>query len=273
MDMWTLDDELNLESLNVARALLLMAQSIAYPDLKTPAYMAKLGDLARKARDFIPNEETSKRQSIRLAEFLFIREAFTGNKDNYDDPRNSYLNELLERRLGIPISLSILYVEIAQRLNIKAFGVGLPGHFIVQIHDDGDTWYIDPFYGGRQLSESDCALLVRKTTGYDGPFNPAWLAPSPPLDILARVLNNLRINYVERRNWEKALAVVRLLRLIQPAVPEHVRDLGLLYYRLDSFRLAAHYLENYLLRMPEAKDAEMIRQGLSTSLDDWARMN
>lgn len=273
MDEWTFEDELNLETINIPRAALVIARSVAYPDLQISAYLAILDDLTRDAGKYIASVATAREKSEKLAEFLFVQEGFRGNRENYEDPRNSFLNEMLERRLGIPISLSILYAEIAGRLGLNASGVGLPGHFIVRLDDDGEKWYLDPFNGGRPLSASGCALLVRNSTGYKGPMNPDWLEPSAAEDILTRVLNNLRVIYVERQNWDKALAVVRLLRLIQPTVHEHIRDLGLVYYRLGSPRLAAQHLDDYLLREPEAADATVIREGLKTSLDDWVRKN
>ena len=150
----------------------------------------------------------------------FTQQRFRGNSATYQDPRNSYLNEVIERRLGIPISLSVIYIAIAQDLGLPAHGVGLPGHFIVGIRDNGDEIYIDPFHGGVRLFQADCVQLVREATGISGAFQPEWLKPVSPVVILTRMLNNLRNIYLHQADWTHALAVVERLRLLQPDLPD-----------------------------------------------------
>ena len=111
------------------------------------------------------------------------------------------------------------------------------------------------------------------TTGYNGPFQAHWLTPSDPGAITARLLNNLRAIYAQQKQWEKAIRVIELLRMVQPDVPEHYRDLGLIHYRKGSTILAARFLEVYLQESPEADDAQTIREGIANTLDDWARLN
>jgi regulator of sirC expression with transglutaminase-like and TPR domain len=166
-----------------------------------------------------------------------------------------------------------LYLDIASRLNIPAQGIGLPGHFIVGVVEGGVTWYLDPFNGGGRLSVNECARLVEVTTGYQGPFQYHWLTPSDPGSITARLLNNLRANYAQEQQWDRALAVIELLRIVQPDVPEHLRDLGLIHYRKGSTVMAAYYLDSYLQQAPDASDAQTIRDGVAETLDDWARRN
>ncbi len=274
MQEWTFADELRLSRLNVARAALHFAQEIAYPDLDIPNVLQHINNLTIAAGDLVAVENSRLRQGVLLAEFLFNpNTGLRGNADDYNDPRNSYLNEVLLRRLGIPISLSVIYIEIAQRLHIPAYGISLPGHFIVGIEDGGQKWFLDPFHGGGRISVADCAHLVRTNTSYSGPFDEKWLLPASESDILARMLTNLRVIYVQHSLWDMAIAVIERLRLVQPQVPEHVRDLGLVHYRKRSLRLAATYLDAYLRAAPDASDADAIRNGMRELLNDWTRLN
>jgi len=273
MSEWTLADELALQAVSLSRAALLCAQAIEYPALNIAHYMNSLDELAEAARPSIPQQDSSLIRGVLLSEFLFSRQGFAGNRREYSDPRNSFLNDVLDRKAGIPITLSILYLDLAGRLDIPAHGIGMPGHFIVGLEGESETWHLDPFHGGGRLSTSECARLVEMTTGYKGPFQQHWLAPSDNGLIIARLLNNLRSLYAAQKQWEKAIAVIELLRMVQPDVPEHYRDLGLIHYREGSTILAARYLEAYLQQAPEAEDAETIREGIAGTFDDWARSN
>lgn len=273
MNEWTLADELALQPVTLSRVALLCSQAIAYPNLEIAHTMATLSDLAKAARPFVPDADPIHVRGVLLAEFLFSRDQYRGNRENYSDPKNSFLNDVVERKLGIPITLSILYLDIARKLNIPAQGIGLPGHFIVGVIEDEETWYLDPFHGGGRLSLNECARLVQSTTGYHGPFQHHWLTPSDPGAITARLLNNLRSIYAQEKQWDKALTVIELLRMVQPDVPEHFRDLGLIHYRKGSTIMAARYLEAYLQQAPDAEDAQTIREGIADTLDGWARLN
>lgn len=273
MDEWLFEDELQLAEVNVARAALQLARTLAYPTLDVAAYMRQLHELSDRASDDISEGLPVAEQAERLSAFLFAEAGFRGNTLAYSDPRNSFLNEVLDRRLGIPISLSVVYVDVANRLGIPAYGIGLPGHFIVGVRaNGGDVWF-DPFHGGHRVDLSDCAELIRMAVGYEGPLESSWFAPMPARDILARMLNNLRSSYVQTASWHDAVAVIRLLRRTQPEVAEHVRDLGLVYYQQRRLPQAAHYLNKYLERAPEAEDAQMIRDGMKDLLEQWVVLN
>jgi regulator of sirC expression with transglutaminase-like and TPR domain len=273
MNEWTVADELALQPVVLSRAALLCAQSIAYPDLDIARTMSQLADLAAAAVPYVPDSDPILYRGVLLAEFLFGRQAYSGNRQEYGDPRNSFLNEVVDRKLGIPITLSLLYLDIASQLNIPAHGVGLPGHFIVAVNGGDERWYLDPFNGGGRLSLNECTRLVEMTTGYEGPFQAHWLSPSDPGAIIARMLHNLRAIYAHNKQWVEAVTVIELLRLVQPDVAEHYRDLGLIHYRRGSTIKAARYLEAYLQQAPEAEDAQTIRQGMADTLDDWVRLN
>ncbi|MEM7117624.1 MAG: tetratricopeptide repeat protein [Chloroflexota bacterium] len=259
--------------INVPKAALYFAQSIAYPDLYVADYLALVEGLATAVSDQLVSSAFIHTNAITLSNFLFEECGYRGNAAAYGDPRNSYFNEVIDRRLGIPISLSVLYVAVAKLLDIPAYGVGLPGHFIIAVGPNDNKLLLDPFHNGRQLTFEDCAKLVRLTTGYNGPFLPEWLQPTPPRDILVRMLNNLRIAYIKQSVWKKATAVINHLILLQPETHEHVRDLGLIYFENGRYHQAANYLDTYLQKAPDASDADAIKQHVSKALSQWARLN
>lgn len=273
MGKWVYRDELQLAEINVPRAALQFARAIAYPDLSVATYMAQLHELIEEASDFISQNDPIGLQAERLSSFLFEGAGFRGNSTDYDDPRNNFLNDVLDRRLGSPISLSVVYIDIATRLGIPAFGINLPGHFIVGIREGEADIRIDSFHGGRRLDLMDCAQLIHLSLGYEGPLEALWFAPASARDVLTRMLANLRSNYVSSSSWASAAAVIQLIQQTRPDEPEHLRDLGLVYYHQGRLPQAAHYLNVYLQKSPNAADAEMIRNGMKSLLDEWVPMN
>ncbi len=261
------------ENLSPARANLLLAREVAYPDLRPSAALAQLDDLAAAARAHVPAQAEYLDQALALSEWLFGQQNFRGNTGDYADPRNSYLNEVLERRVGIPISLAVVFLEVAERLGVPAQGIGLPGHFIVAAAGDDAPVFLDPFHGGRELSRGDCAQLVRQSAGYTGPFEEQWLAPTPPRAIVARMLNNLRAFYVSVEDWPLAVKIVERQHALQPGVSIHLRDLGILLYRSGAFRQASAMLNEYLTREPHAPDVAEVRQGRDRLLEELSRLN
>jgi regulator of sirC expression with transglutaminase-like and TPR domain len=257
----------------LARAALLFAREIAYPELQPSHYLDRLGAWAEAAAARCPKWDAAPLRANRLAQLLFDEFGLSGNQEDYYDPRNSYLNEVIDRRLGLPISLSAIFLEVAGRIGLPAEGIALPGHFIVAVRGENKRTFVDPFHGGVQLSTYDLKELLHDVTGYVGPVRPEWLTPVSAKTILARMLTNLRGVYVEQEDWPHALAVVEHLRTLESQTPEHVRDLGLLYYREGSLRAAAGYLEEYLTRGPSAADAGQIRALLNDLLARLARLN
>lgn len=273
MVKWMFHDELRLEEINVPRAALQFARTIAYPELNVAEQMAGLHELSELASDHVRVNDPVRLQAEDLSSFLFKVVGFQGNRTEYNDPRNSFLNEVLERRLGIPISLSVIYVDIATRLGLPAFGISLPGHFIVGIRERETDLWLDPYHGGRWLDLTDCAQLIHLSTGYEGPLEANWFAPASARETLTRMLANLRASYVSSSSWSAAAAVIQLIRQAAPDEPEHLRDLGLVYYHQRNLPQAAHYLNAYLQRTPDAADAQMIRDGMKDLLDEWVPMN
>jgi regulator of sirC expression with transglutaminase-like and TPR domain len=187
-----------------------------------------------------------------LNRYLFNELGFFGNREQYDDPRNSCLNEVLDRRTGIPISLALVYIEIARRAGLRAEGINFPGHFLVRILDDlhtddpGEGLIVDPFHGGAILNEHDCRALLHRHMGEDAAFEPQLLARATRRQILVRMLLNLKRIYVRWRSFPQARTITDLLLAIAPASLSELRDRGLLAYHMNDFPAALRDLEEYL---------------------------
>jgi regulator of sirC expression with transglutaminase-like and TPR domain len=245
--------------------------SIETPDLDPAPFLAVLDRIASAIAARLP-ASTHGREFVRVAnEYLFGDLGFRGNEIDYNDPRNSCLNFVLDRRTGIPIALSVVYIEVARRLDRPVSGVGLPGHFIVQ-YDDGEfAAYIDPFHAGRLLTRDECRQLARDRTGSDA--DAAALAPVGTRYIVVRMLNNLRSAYFRSKQFDKMVAVTDLLIEAFPRNPEYYKARGIARLRMRQFRSAREDLELYLKFAPEAADREQIAQQLG-SIHRWlGRLN
>ena len=236
--------------------------SIEFPRLDFEASLFRLDTFADQIRPKI-NHRTRGLEFIRqVNDLLFDSLQFRGNEGDYYDPRNSCLNAVLSRRLGIPISLSIIYIEIARRLERPVFGIGLPGHFIVMYHDDESQYFVDPFHHGRLLSFEDCCSLAQETTGIDVRQNPALLAPVSARQILMRMLGNLKSIYLRGQNLDKARQVLDLLMLANPEEPEDYRLRGLIHLQQLNHRAAKADLETYIRLTPASSDRVQVEQQL-----------
>lgn len=260
------DDEIDL-----ARAALLYARD-AYPQLDLAPYLAQLDAWAEAIRPQVV-AYTGRRPFDPLNELLFDRLHFAGNTSDYNDPRNSYLNEVIDRRTGLPILLSAVYLEVGWRLKLPLSGVGLPGHFLVRYDSIEATWFIDPFNRGAILSEEGCANLMRRTAGSDLPFSPDWLQPMTRRQILGRMLNNLRVVYIQREMFTEARPVLERLAELDPTSAEIMRDLGLILFRLGTYREAIDRLESYFALNPHTGDIESMRQVISAARGEITRRN
>jgi regulator of sirC expression with transglutaminase-like and TPR domain len=273
MSDYIYSDELKRTPIDIPRAALSFAKEIAYPELDIPLYIQMLDQLVEWARNATDSARTPSARVDALGEFLFQNFGLQGNAADYQDPRNSYLNEVLDRRLGIPISLSVVYLAVAKGLGLDAQGVGLPGHFIVRVESPYGLIYLDPFHSGARLSVSDCARLVRASTGYEGDFQMEWLEPSAPGEILARMLNNLKNIYVKHGDWPKALAVLERLHITQPDQAQHLLDMGLIHHEHGLLRKAVDYYERYLAMAPDDPGAQEVRQNLEAAALRLAQLN
>jgi regulator of sirC expression with transglutaminase-like and TPR domain len=193
---------------------------------------------------------------------LFSRHGFRGNRDDYYDPKNSFLNELIERKIGIPITLSVLYMEVARRIGLGVDGVGFPGHFLVKAVCADDEVVIDPFDGGEVRSREDLEALLKQMYGGKLDFRSDFLAAVSNKQILQRMLNNLKVIYVKANDLIKTLAVLDRLLILDPASAEDTRDRGVIYTRLECFGQAKDDFERYLQLAPDADDSAAVREQL-----------
>ena len=258
------------DQIDLARAALLYARD-AYPDLDPDTHLSQLDTWAGAIRPAIGSRQHHPPFEA-LNDLMFDQLGFRGNDVDYDDPRNSYLNQVVERRTGLPITLSVIYLEIGWRVGLPLSGVGLPGHFIVRYDLASQVWFLDPFHRGDVLSEADCARLMQRTAG-DMLFDPVLLRPVTRRQILTRMLNNLRAAYLQRDMLAEAQQVMERLVEVEPREPEFARDLGLIYFRLGAYRRAIDLLESYFALAPGAADAYAIRQVILAARSEMTRWN
>ena len=247
----------------LAEGALLIAQE-AYPHLDINVYLQRLDEIGSTIKQRLGMELDPRRIVAAINTHLFDELNFRGNQDNYYDPRNSFLNEVLERKTGIPITLSVIYIEIGRQVGLPIVGVGMPGHFIVQYDAHAATFWIDPFHRGAILSQADCADRVQQIYGRQVEWQAAFLVPVSDHDILRRMLGNLKGIYLQQRDFDHALSVVERLLLMTPDQAAEVRDRGLLHHRLGNLEAAVDDLEHYLQLAPGAPDAAMVTQYLGT---------
>jgi regulator of sirC expression with transglutaminase-like and TPR domain len=247
------------DQVNLARAALYLAQE-EYPDLSVPFYLSQLDTLARNLGRRLPSDRYPLRLIRGINDYLFDHLGFAGNDGDYYDPRNSFLNEVLRRRLGIPLTLSLVYLELAQRVGLAMAGVGLPGHFLIRPTGQDLGVFVDPFHQGEILFEQDCQALLHQLFGAKAPLDPRHLEPVRPIAWILRMLSNLKMIYLNQHQRSKALAAIDRILLIQPTAVSEWRDRGLIYYQDGDLESARLNLERYLYQYPEASDGLEIRQ-------------
>ena len=219
----------------------LLFARIEYPTLDVRPYLNQLDLLGREACLRVAAAPGPLRVQA-LNQLLFDELRFTGNSQHYGDPRNSFLNEVLDRRTGIPISLAVVYMEVARRAGLQVEGVNFPGHFLVRCQG----LIIDTFHSGAILSEDACRVLLRRHEGEDATLEPHLQGHASKRQILARMLVNLKRIYVEVRSFPQAKAATDLLLVLDPMLHAERRDRGLLAYHLDDYAGALRDLEDYL---------------------------
>ena len=263
------------EQFNLAEASLMLAQDV-YPDIDIPGYVGQLDRIAEAIKKRIAEDAFAEQKVRALNYYLFNEMRFSGNIDEYYDPRNSYLNEVIERRTGIPITLSILYLEVGKRLGLALKGVSFPGHFLVKLSVKRGQLVLDPFTGGEAQSEADLRQRLAQVLPSEKAEQAQldqYLEPATPRQIIARVLRNLKNIYMQSGKLDQALAVMQRMLLVMPESAEELRDRGLLYQKLECFRPALSDLQNYLRRRPEAPDAAEIHGKIVELKESAARIN
>ena len=244
---------------------------VEYPDLIASHHVKALDELA--ARSGTAGVDDPLRALHRLREFLFDEEGFRGNADDYYDPANSCLNQVLERKLGIPITLSVLMIEVGRRVGLRVHGVGLPGHFVVSADVGTESVLLDPFDGGTLLTQETAAEVVSRAVGRRVTLTAEHFAPVGKRTILARMLANLKSAYVRREEWAKSLAIVDRLLVLDGPASTFVRDRGSLLIKLGDLLRGAAAWERYLRANPQASDADKVKRDLRRVRQRIASLN
>ena len=234
---------------------------MAYPDLDPAPYVIQLQEWGAELQRRIAALAYPLPRVRALRTLLFEELGFTGNRESYYDDRNSFLNDVIERRTGIPISLSVVTLAVATFAGMPVRGVGFPGHFLVRYMGDEDSYILfDPFGGGEILIEADCMTRLRAIYGPDAVFEPRMVEPVTSRQLITRMLANLKGVYLQQKEYGSALAVVDRLMLIEPNRSIEHRDRGMLLLSLQRYQSAISSLRHYLDVETEAQDAGVIRR-------------
>jgi regulator of sirC expression with transglutaminase-like and TPR domain len=276
--------------MDLAEGALLVADA-AYPRLDHALYQRRLDGLAQEVRGELglapehtldreqsAQRDTAERVAGALRDVLAGREGFHGNQDDYYSPRNSFLNEVIETRTGLPITLSIVYIEVARRLGAPLVGVALPAHFVAKwplSPDEGDDLFVDTF-AGRLMDLDQCReFMYSITTGTPGGprFDVRWLEPVGPRALLTRLLNNLKHVYLQQGNTKAALEMVDRLVVLRPDMPEELRDRGLLRLAVGETLLASADIAAYTQHAPNAPEVRRLRRRLGMLSEIRGKLN
>jgi regulator of sirC expression with transglutaminase-like and TPR domain len=260
------------EPIDLARAALAIARE-EYPDLDEARYLRALDELAAQVMRGLPSGALAERRVGRLTTVLFHELGFSGNDADYYDPRNSFLNEVIERRTGIPITLCVLYMEVGRRCGLRVDGVLFPGHFLCKVTLDEGELIVDPFHRGQFLGLPELKRRLSAALGDQARFDRRVLRAARPREILARMLQNLRSIYLNRRDLPRALSCIDRLLLLTPDDARVLRDRARLYEMLGGAQAAAIDLERVLSLDPNASDASALRARLTRLRDSASLLN
>lgn len=243
-----------------------------YPRLRIKSYLSLLDEWSDSLREQCSGLPVQA-QMDHLNEWLFETMKFSGNEEDYYDPKNSFLNEVIDRRMGIPITLSVIYLEMAWALGLEAAGISFPGHFLVRVMTEDRPVYVDTFHKGKIMTVDGCMQFLRDLTEGELEFQESFLLTVSKRDILARMLRNLKRIYLEAYNFPKLIRVLDKLVVLTPDAPEEVRDRGIIHYQMKAFQYAQQDFETFLSLSSEAEDTEVIRQYLEILREYRSHMN
>jgi len=257
--------------IDLARAALVLARG-EYPALDVDAYLDRLSGLAEGATPARATADPLARLH-RLREYVFEEQGFAGNSAEYYDSRNSYLNEVLDRRLGIPITLSLVLIEVGRRLGLQMEGIGLPGHFIAGARVGGEHVLLDPFNGGTILTGEACGDLVARAVGRPVELTVEQFAPVTNRQFLIRMLANLKGIYWRGQEWSRVVAVIDRLIVLMPEAGREWRDRGIAWSSMGDFRRGLADWERYLTDFPDAPDHEQVKTQFRRVRQKLAQLN
>jgi regulator of sirC expression with transglutaminase-like and TPR domain len=235
-----------------------------YPDFDEDHYRQKIDEYARRADLRVGGVVGAHSVIHGLNHYLFEEEGFQGNSSDYYNPANSFLNDVLDTRQGIPITLSILYIAVGRRLGLNVRGVSFPGHFLVRFESEDGVFFIDPYHKGKILTEEECRDRLKEMYGNDLPYHEAFLAPAGHREVLLRMLTNLKLIAFMQRDYPMALKILNRILLFKPEGTFEWKERGLVEYQLECFGPALKDLETYLQKQPDDPD----RPDLENYLED-----
>ncbi len=240
---------------NLVEKCLKFAQILEYPDLDVDEYIQKINRIGISLKESISDVKNPTYLISMLNEHLFENLGFSGDDDDYFNPKNNFLNEVIDKKVGLPITISILYVEVAKIIGLDLKIVGFPSHILVKYNEE---MILDPFYDGVLLDVDDLQVIL--DTNFDGQlkFKPEFLDEIESEQILLRMTRNLKNSYVQSFAHDKALRCANMILAIEPEAPEDIRDKGILEGRLLNFETALKYLNKYLEISPNAEDIDFI---------------
>jgi len=268
------------ERIDLAHACLLIAED-AYPGLEVERYLGEIERMAMRLRGRLPKDDGAEERVVALNQYLFEDLGYWGNTEAYYDPRNSYLNEVIDRKTGIPISLAVIYLEVGRRIGLPLEGVSFPGHFLVRLRVRGGMLVLDPFSGGAPQSQDELRARLERVIPRSAAGNlpvselplDQFLEPASTRQILARMLRNLKGIYRETDKPERLLEVLNRILVVVPEASTELRDRGLVYQRLECYRAAYKDLTDYVEREPDAPDYYEVRARLTELSTLCARLN
>ncbi len=262
--------------INLALTSLLYALD-RYPELDLSLQMSVLDSLAEGARPHVPRSQGAEASLRALAWYLHGQHGFNGSDRAYASPAGCFLNEALEQRTGLPITLSVIYLEVGWRLGLPVQGVGMPGHFLIkhpgESGDPAQDLYCDPFHKGQLLTAGDCRDLLENRLGLSVAFRPEYLAATERRSILYRMLNNLKAMYLRSRSLQDALWATDRMLIVSPQSAQDMRDRGLLHYATGNFPRATTDFLSYLEMLPGAPDIPVIRRQLAAAVERSGLLN
>jgi regulator of sirC expression with transglutaminase-like and TPR domain len=245
--------------IDLVEATLLVAR-VAFPDLSVSHCSELLDGWADRLRDSLGDSPSAGDILIHLNRILFDEEGFRGDQQNYYDPQNSFLNRVLERKLGIPITLSLVYSEVGRRAGFPVHGIALPGHFIAGLLHASGMLFIDPFNRGEILTEGECEKMIEARYGREASLDTSWKSPAGKKVILRRMLRNLKAIYRHLNQDLQAFEMIQWILAVDPDAPAELKERGLIYEAMGNDAFAVRDLERYLEVAPEADDRDLITQ-------------
>ncbi|MFP4133156.1 MAG: SirB1 family protein [Halothece sp.] len=254
------------QDIDLAKAALYMAQEET-PSLNIETYLEQLDEWAQQVQGLLPQERYPLRVIQGINQVLYDDLGFVGNEENYYDPRNSFLNEVMERRTGIPITLALVYLEVARRVEFPMVGIGMPGHFLIRPEFKDAGIFVDAFHKGEVLFPEDCEQRLQEIFAQPVTLEDHFLEAVSKKEFLARMLTNLKLIYINQQDLERALAVIERLLLVFPDAIIEQRDRGLLHYQMGDTQSAIADLKTYVAHYPDASDSSMIEMLISQISD------